>query len=208
MNSVEVNTQELPALPVALYASFPIGVLQGNGEEFSIQLGLDEGLVAQLKERSLDLSDTDIQNNTSDRARFGEGSYEEWYSKQRTPFVLVHQKTGALAALVWFGPKPLGRKSLKYLSTEEKKNELLQQEDTWHTLVYRSYSPHRGKGLMTTFVATCIEMYRALYPNAKLWVGLSGDNEASARLATKLGFTRREDLVDTEKNWFAMTLES
>lgn len=174
---------------------------------FSIVAGLDEKLVADVKKKSLDLTDTDIQENTSDRKRFGEGSYEEWYSKNRTPFALVHEDTSALAALVWFGPKPLGRKSLKYLSEEERSTELQQNEDTWHTLVYRSYMPFRGKGLMSAFVRTCIQKYKETYPEAKLWVGVSGENVASIGLALKLGFTRREDLFDEEKNWVAMTME-
>ena len=198
------KTGEIPtSLP--LYASVPLGLLLKDAEKFEIRVGLDEALVAQLKQYSLDESDEDIQKNTSDRKRFGEGSYEEWYSKNRTPFALV--KDGSLAALVWFGPKPLGRKSLKYLSEEEQKKELEQHEEVWHTLVYRSYKPYRGAGLMSAFVRFALDAYRELYPDAKFWVGLSDDNKASAGLATRIGFIRRDDLFDAEKNWVAMTIE-
>ncbi len=195
-------------LPLPIYSSFEIGTMSSKaGDTFTVLLGLPQPLVQQLKERSLDKTDTAIQENTSDYVRFGTGSYEEWYSKGRTPFALVHAGTGALAALVWFGPKPLGRKSLKYLSDEEQKKELQQKEDVWHTLVYRSYPPFRGVGLMTDFVDFAILQYQAHFPTARLWVGGKASNAASTALAAKLGFVRREDLFDAEKNWQAMVLE-
>ena len=125
-------------LPPALYEGIVIGQMTSrDGLKFYITAGLDRALVAELKSRSLDLHDTEIQKNTSDRERFGEGSYEEWYAKGRTPFALVEQNTGALAALVWFGPKPLGRKSLRHLSPEELAEECRQPDTGWHTIVYR-----------------------------------------------------------------------
>ncbi len=167
-------------------------------------MGLDKNLVEQLKKKSLDETDTDVQSHTSDRKRFGEGSYEEWYAKERTPFALTEEKTGVLAALAWFGPKPLGRKSLKYLSEAELAEEGRQKKSDWHTLVYRSYVPFRGKGLMTDFLKQVIAIYMEQYPNAKLWVGMNADNKASAALASKLGFEKAEELADTRSNWFAM----
>ena len=130
-------------LPLPIYSSFPVGLVNAkDGEEFSVIVGLDKDLVAQLKEKSLDESDVEIQSHTSDRKRFGEGSYEEWYAKERTPFSLVEKKTGALAGLAWFGPKPLGRKSLKYLSESELEAENRQKKDDWHTMVYRHRFRH------------------------------------------------------------------
>lgn len=194
------------SLPLPLYEKVKLGSLTSrDGESFSIWVGADEGIARQVKEQSL--KDSDIQANTSDRKRFGEGSYEEWYSKKRTPFSLVHDATEQLAAFAWFGPKPLGRKSLKYLSEEERAKELQQEEGTWHTLVYRAYTPFRGKGLMSEFVRFAVDEYRKQYPDAKLWTGMSASNEASVALSTKLGFKRRKDLFDAEKNWVAMTLE-
>lgn len=196
------------SLPLPLFGMIKIGELVArDGEEFSMWIGADQEVAEKLKEKSLDEADTEIQKNTSDRARFGEGSYEEWYLKDRTPFVLLHDATKQLAAFVWFGPKPLGRKSLKYLSDEERAKESEQKEDIWHTLVYRSYAPFRGKGLMTDFVRFATETYREHYPEAKFWVGMSVENAGSAALATKLGYVRRDDLYDAEKNWQAMTLE-
>lgn len=195
------------SLPLPLYGMLKIGDCAApDGEEFTMWIGADKGVVEQLKEKSLDESDVDIQNNTSDRNRFGEGSYEEWYSKDRTPFSLL-APDGSLAAFVWFGPKPLGRPSLKYLSGEDRAKELEQKEDVWHTLVYRSYAPYRGKGLMTDFVRFATNIYREHYPEAKFWVGMGADNAGSAALATKLGYQSRDDLFDAEKNWQAMTLE-
>lgn len=194
------------SLPLPLFGMIRLGTLVSrDGEEFSAWIGADQETAAKLKEKSLDESDIELQT-TSDRVRFGEGSYEEWYSKSRTPFALL-ASDGALAAFAWFGPKPLGRKSLKYLSEEDRAKELQQREDVWHTLVYRSYPPYRGKGLMTDFVRFATEVYRKQYPDAKLWVGMSADNAGSIALATKLGYKRRDDLYDAEKNWVAMTIE-
>jgi hypothetical protein len=195
------------SLPLPLFGMIRIGTLTSrDNEDFSIWIGADEETAGKLKAKSLDESDTDIQDNTSDRERFGEGSYEEWYAKERTPFTLL-AADGSLAAFAWFGPKPLGRKSLKYLSEEERAKESEQKEDIWHTLVYRSYAPYRGRGLMTDFVRFASEEYRKHFPNAKFWVGMSADNAGSAALAAKLGYQRRDDLFDPEKNWLAMTIE-
>lgn len=196
------------SLPLPLYSSFKIGTLVSrDGEEFSMWIGANEEVVEKLKERSLDATDLEVQQNTSDRKRFGEGSYEEWYAKDRTPFALIHENTQDLAAFAWFGPKPLGRKSLKYLSSEEQAKELDQKEDVWHTIVYRAYGPYRGKGLMTDFVRFCMETYKEHHPGAKIWAGISAENAGSIALATKLGFKRDDALFDAEKNWLAMTLE-
>jgi len=205
-NTITPVSVEPFSLPLPLFGTIKLGtLLSRDGEEFSMWIGADEEVVGKLKEKSLDESDIELQT-TSDRKRFGEGSYEEWYSKDRTPFVLL-ASGGELAAFVWFGPKPLGRKSLKYLSAEDAAKELEQKEDVWHTLVYRSYAPYRGKGLMTDFVRFATDVYRGHYPDAKFWVGMSADNAGSAALATKLGFQKRDDLFDAEKNWQAMTLE-
>lgn len=207
-NTITPIAAEPFSLPLPLYGTIKLGTLTSReGEEFSIWVGADKDVVSELKEKSLDESDVEIQNNTSDRARFGAGSYEEWYSKDRKPFVLMHDVSKQLAAFAWFGPKPLGRKSIKYLSEEDRAKESEQKEDVWHTLVYRSYLPFRGKGLMTDFVRFATDIYREHYPQAKFWVGMSADNVGSTALASKLGYTRRDDLFDAEKNWVAMTIE-
>ena len=111
----------MPTLPIPIYTSARIGSMRSrDGETFTMYAGLEIDQVAQLRAYSLDETDEEIQKNTSDRQRFGEGSYEKWYAKGRVPFALVHDATGTLAAITWFGPKPLGRKSLKHLSEEER----------------------------------------------------------------------------------------
>ncbi|MCE9541117.1 GNAT family N-acetyltransferase [Candidatus Kaiserbacteria bacterium] len=208
MTEIEILA-ELLELSIPLYTSVHLGTLkQPDGTEFHVVAGLDRNLVRRLREHSLDETDTDIQKNTSDSKRFGpEGAYEEWYEKGRTPFALVHKLTGDLAALAWFGPKPIGRKSLRFLSEAELKEEGSQEVSEWHTIVYRSYKPYRGKGLMTPFMRFAMDEYLKFYPDAKLWAGLSVDNAASVALATKLGFKKSEEHSDPEKRWCAMVLE-
>ncbi len=188
----------------AIYERAKIGSIQSkNGESFDIVIGLDTALVDQLIAYSVDASDVDLQNNTSDRKRFGEGSYEEWFNKERTPYALV-SNDGTLAALAWFGPKPIGRKSLRYLSEAELREEYSQAKGDAHTIVYRSYNPFRGQGLMSGFMRFAIDDYRARHPGAKLWAGVSTHNQASVALATKLGFVYSEEYSDPEQDWALM----
>lgn len=191
------------AAPLPLYASTPIGTAENrDGERFVLHIGLDETTARQLKQLSLNTADTALMEHTSDFKRFGEGSYEEWYAKERVPFALIHEKTGQLAALVWFGPKPLGRKSLKHLSPEELLKEGAQVSGDWHTIVFRSYPPFRGAGLMKDFVRTATDVYLHYFPNAKLWAGISTSNPASIALAEKLGYTKDESISDP--SWAGM----
>ncbi len=198
-----IDPKRLPqAVPVGLFESVQIGSAENNGESFDIFLGLDQDAVIKLRELSIDTSDTALQENTSDFQRFGEGDYAEWYSKGRVPFTLIHRDTGALAALVWFGPKPLGRKSLKHLSIEERVNETTVESGDWHTVVFRSYPPHRGTGIMKGFGRAVTDVYMNYYPTAKLWAGISRHNPASMALAEKLGYTIDESISDS--SWVAM----
>jgi RimJ/RimL family protein N-acetyltransferase len=210
MSDIEIIKDGAPlALPIPIYSSIRLGSMRGkSGEEFWIVAGLDTGIVAELKEKSLDVSDEEIQNNTSDRARFGEGSYEEWYGKDRVPFALIDTKNDALAALAWFGPKPLGRKSLKHLSAEERKqDERLMDAGDWHTIVYRAYKPYRGTGLMKAFVKFSMDAYRAAHPHSKIWAGIYADNPASRALAEKLGFKMSEEASDPSSHEIVMILQ-
>lgn len=168
-------------LPIPLYQAVPIADATQNEETFLIVIGLDWDLVRQLKAYSLDESDTAIQEQTSDRKRFGEGLYEAWYQKDRAPVALVHSGTGVLAALLWFGPE-----TFKNAPPLEGKKE-------WHTIAYRSYAPYRGRGLMKDFARFALKTYRAFRPQAVLWAGIHTGNAASAGLAGKLGFERLED---------------
>lgn len=174
-----------------------------TGEVFDIVIGLDHPLVDQLVSHSRNDEDDALHRHTSDRLRFGEGSYEDWFGKKRTPYALV-AKNGDLAAIAWFGPKPIGRKSLRYLSEEELKKEYALGDGDAHTVVYRSYPPYRGMGLMTKFMQFVINDYKVRHPNAKLWAGVSTHNEASVALATKLGFVYSEEYSDPSNDWAAM----
>lgn len=192
------------SLPLPLYDMRQVGSLVGDdGEAFSILIGLDQTLVEQLREKSL-ADDSAIQNNTSDRLRFGEGSYEEWYAKERTPFALVHTATNALAALVFFGPKPLARKPLKYLSPDERAKELSQEKSEWHTVAFRSYPPFRGKKLMKPFARFAIDHYLAAVPGSKIWAGIDTTNPASVALTKGLGFVAAPEVSDDERAIFIL----
>ncbi len=198
----------MPEIPIPIYSAVRIGSMRSrDGDQFSIFAGLSEALAAQLKLKSLDESDTEIQNNTSDRVRFGEGSYEEWYGKGRVPFALVDAE-GNLAALTWFGPKPLGRKSLRHLSAEERaQDERTLDAGDWHTVVYRAYDPYRGKGLMKAFLKGTMDLYRTAYPDSKIWAGIYAENPASIGLVTKLGFTPLVSASDPSSHETVMVWE-
>lgn len=183
--------QEPLAFPLSLYESMPIAeAVSPDGDSFVIVAGLDRHMAGQVKHYSLSEDDLELQENTSDRKRFGEGSYEEWYSKGRVPFALMHEKSDTLTAICWFGPKPLGAKSMKYLSEEERahEKELGAEAGDWHTISYRSYNPFRGRGHMKGFVQFAIDTYLSAFPKAKLWAIFNSQNEGSISLAGKLGF--------------------
>jgi RimJ/RimL family protein N-acetyltransferase len=183
-----------PTPPFALYESHIIaGAESTKGEPFLIYAGLSKELVEKLKEKSSDIEDAELAK-TSDRERFVSGLYEDWYArKKRTLFALVHEETNELAALVWLGPKPFGRKSAKHLPLEQQTaNERSLDSEGWHTLVYRSYPPFRGTGIMKDFAQFAMETYRAWYPDARFWAGIFAENPASAGLAKALGFVEKE----------------
>lgn len=199
-----VPLQEL-RLPLPLYATLPIGnAISRDGGSFAVLAGLDENLVTQLKKYSLDQNDTDLRENTSDRERFGEGSYEEWYAKNRVPFALVNAKTGTLAAVSWFGPAPLGQKSMKYLSEKEREEAREKETGDWHTASYRCYGPYRGKGLMRSFVQFTMDEYMKHFPGGKLWLIINTKNAASDALAEKLGFTPLPEASHPEESLLTM----
>ncbi len=165
------------SLPLPIYTSVMLATAKNNdGEEFEIVAGLEKNSAEEIKRHALDESDTELQNNTSDRKRFGKGSYEKWYAKNRTIFGLIHKKTGALAAFVWFGPEPLG-----------------QESGEWHTIGYRSYNPFRGKGLMKDFSKFAMKIYSASHPGIRYWAGINPENKASIAIASSLGLTVSEE---------------
>jgi RimJ/RimL family protein N-acetyltransferase len=193
-------------LPLPLYKTVLIATARSKtGDEFEMYAGLNERMVAEVRQRSLDDTDEALKI-TSDRKRFGEGKYEDWYHKGRVPFALIHKPSGAVAAIAWYGPKPLGRKPLRELSAEElKQNEYDLDAGNWATFTYRSYSPFRGKGLMKGFVRFTMDMYSAHFPSTQFWGGLYADNTPSLALARDLGFSVNEEASDRSKNWLVVT---
>jgi RimJ/RimL family protein N-acetyltransferase len=193
-------------LPLPIYTAIKVGDgVSRDDDLFALYVGLNKDMVAQLRARSLDENDAALQT-TSDRERFGTGSYDDWYRKNRVPFGLVHEATGVLAAVAWFGPKPLGRKPLKRLSkTELSQDERALQADNWVTFTYRSYPPFRGKGLMTDFVGFALKTYGEHMPGVKYWGGIDAGNRASLALAEELGFTISEEASDRTKGWLVVT---
>ena len=203
---MEINPREnVPdfSLPLPLYTSVHVADASDHeGGKYAVFMGLEKEHAQHIKKLSLDESDVELQNNTGDRKRFGEGSYEEWYAKNRTPFILVHRQTNAIAALVWFGPKSLGKKSIKFGS--EEKDEI---QNNWHTVVWRSYPPFRGRGLMRTFTQFVMSVYEKQFSEIKFWEGMDNRNEAMIALSSKLGFKPSEENSDPKANWLVVVKE-
>jgi RimJ/RimL family protein N-acetyltransferase len=175
--------------PLPIYETTLIGSIEGRDDTtFTLYAGVNKEHVAQLKSFSLDKMDTAIQENTSDRRRFGEGSYEDWYAKNRTPFSLIHTKTNKLAALIWFGPKPLGMKSMKHLTDVEQRKVSATDSGNGHTIAYRAYQPYRGVGIMKKAVNAATEAYLKVFPDALIWTVVDEANEASIGLSKALGY--------------------
>ncbi|MFA6306705.1 MAG: hypothetical protein WCV70_03525 [Patescibacteria group bacterium] len=200
MKIISKKNLENFSLPLPIYSSVHIAdAITKDGEEFSIFIGLDKKYTEQLQRLSLDKTDVDLQNNTGDRRRFGEGSYEDWYRKDRTPFMLIHKRTDALAALVWFGPKSLGKKSIKF-GIEEKDKE----QTYWHTAVWRSYPSFRGKGLMKNFTLFAMDIYEKKFSGLRFWAGMDNKNNASVKFSLALGFKADEENSDLAANWLVV----
>lgn len=202
------TVKETLSTPVPLFESIPIADGEAkDGDRFTVVLGLDRHMAEQVKHYSLDENDADLQENTSDRKRFGEGSYEDWYKKGRVPFALIHEESDSVTAICWFGPKELGRKSMKYLSEAELKDEYTPMPGDWHTISYRSYNPFRGKGHMRGFVQFCIDTYLKANPSAKLWAIFNSKNEGSIILAQKLGFKPHDEVSHPDDHLVTMVRE-
>ena len=188
------------SLPLPIYTSVKLAeAIDQQGEAYELFVGIEKKYAEQLKQLSLNESDVELQNNTGDRRRFGEGSYEEWYEKNRTPFVLIHQPTDKLAALVWFGPKSLGKKSIKFCSEEQDI-----PQNNWHTAVWRAYPTFRGKGLMKDFTQFVMEVYQRQFPGIRLWAGTDVKNSAMIGLSAKLGFVTDPENSDLAVGWLVV----
>ncbi len=174
-----------------IYETQKIGEIVRPDASYTMYTGLSNQHVNQLQAYSLDTTDTAL-SVTSDRVRFGEKPYEDWFNKGRTPYSLVDTATDALAGLVWFGPKALGEKSMKFQAAGSE-NIAAAPNEVWHTLAYRAYIPYRGGKFMKEFFLEAMKHYRALNPEAKLWAIIDIENPASTRLAESCGF-----VIDTE----------
>jgi len=186
---MQIHQREIPSslsLPLPLYETIPLADVESrDGSVFTLSVGLSEVEVDQLRALSLDETDEAIQTLTSDRKRFGEGSYESWYAKGRVPFVLTEQSSGALAALVWLG------REIPHGASED---------IDWHTIAYRAYPPFRGAGIMKGFSQFVLDIYAKQYPKAKIWAGINAKNEASAGLALALGFEKSDELSNSAQS--------
>ena len=183
MKIIPQNNAPKFSLPLPIWSSVHLADAIGeDGEELSVFVGLEKKYTEQLKAIALDENDVDLQKHTGDRERFGLGSYEDWYEKNRTPFALIHKQSDALSALVWFGPRPL-----------------FADENYWQTAAWRSYGPFRGKGIMRNFTQFAMEIYRKSFPDAKFWIALKRDNKGSAQLAVNLDFEVLEEASDDVK---------
>jgi len=187
---------QIRTLQPRIYESIALADAENGTTHFVIVVGLDKNLVLQLRKFSLDANDVAVQEHTSDRKRFGEGSYETWYAKDRTPFALVSRDGKELAALVWFGPKPFGQKSMKHQDGNVNAHIPDFSGIDWHTLSYRSYPPFRGTGIMKDFVRFATEAYLSHHSAARLWAILDRNNVQSMGLAGALGFKEVDDTSD------------
>jgi hypothetical protein len=177
MKIISINNVPEFSLPLPIYHSAHLADAIGkDGEEFSVFIGMEKKYAEQLRQLSLDADDEQLQNNTGDKKRFGEGSYKDWYGKNRTPFCLIHKQSDALVAIIWLGPKPL-----------------FSNETNWHSVGWRSYNPFRGKGLMRNFAKFAMDIYIKNFPDIKFWITTRRENIGSAKLATSLDFQILEE---------------
>lgn len=168
--------------PLPLYASEPQGTVTGrDGKAYQVVRGVSREAADQIKEHSLDESDKALQTGTSDHKRFGLGSYEEWYAKERYPYVLLDE--GKLAALIWYGPEPIPDGT----------------EGEWDTIAFRSYPPYRGAGLMSAFSALVMDEHARDFPARRLWLETDVGNEAGLALYQKLGFAEKTRIKDGKR---------
>lgn len=201
MKIIPRDRTEKYTLPLSIYKSIHLAdAICREGKEFDVLIGLNKEQVAQLRQLSADESDTALQDFTGDWQRFVEGTYQDWYQKSRTILALVHKQSDDLAAVVWFGPKPLGEKSPKFGGSDGQK-----RDSDWHTVSFRAYPKYRGKGIMKNFTQFAMDTYKKHFPHIKFWAGLDDRNNASQRLLLSLGFKVNEEYSDLPAHWLIIT---
>ena len=201
------DNAEKYSLPLPILKSVHIAdAICREGKEYDVLAGLDKGYIEQLKELSADENDTALRDFTSDRKRFVVGTYEYWYQKNRSIFALINKQNDELAAIVWFGPKPLGKKSPKFSEQLEPKVESERDlSSDWHTISVRSYPKYRGKGIMKVFTKFAMDTYKQHFPHVKFWSGMDDRNPSSVGLHKDLGFVIDEQCSDLSEHWLIMT---
>jgi hypothetical protein len=194
------------SLPLPIYKSVRIADAIGkDGSEFDVWVGLDEKHVKELRELSADDTDDALQSFTGDHKRFVIGTYEYWYDKNRCLYALIHKRTDDLAAIIWFGPKPIGKKSMKFKDVlEPKEEDALRMQSDWHTISIRSYPKYRGKGLMKVFTNFAMDNYKKHFPHVKFWAGMDDRNMAIVKLLEDLGYKINDEFSDVQEHWLIM----
>lgn len=180
-----------PLLPLALGVTHPIATYTTeNGEPFTVTFGLDTHTIALLKEKSCDITDTELHRFASDYGRFCEGAYATWFAKERYPFGLL-SATGDLAGIVWFGPHECPLSLEPGVASVD-------------TFAIRMYHPFRGKRLARPFAQYALEFYLSLRGNVRIWLDVEKDNEAGRRLYEKLNF---KEIGYTDSDRVVMVLQ-
>ncbi len=195
---VEIDSLDLP-LPI--YKSKKIAnALHDELGSFGIYVGLTREHVEQIQTYSLDLSDTALQESTTDYKRFGKGDYAERYTKKhRIQFVLVHEETGDVASMIWYGPEalPEGLEFTVAVTQKEKSRQ-------WYTSAYRTYGKYRGVRITTAFSAYILDLYKKSHPKNPMSLAVQKANKPGIKLYTKLGFITIAQ--DNKENEYIMQL--
>ena len=160
----------------------------GSVNDLDLYLWIQSNHFKDIVNYSLDISDTDLQNNTSDKIRFQDTSkVENWYKeKDRYCFCLL-SKTWEFAGIIWY------RKSLPPIILEKVKGEMTdtiyERTQDAHTGWIRIYWKFRWKGYAAMFLSEAEKVYKSIYPTGWLCVDVSTENIASQKSYLKAGFS-------------------
>lgn len=142
-------------------------------KEYSMSSHLNEKQVYQLLEFSR--KDSLVKKFTSDAKRFKDRTaFNEWLDKTPDKFVFSDIK-GNLVALLWFSHKKMPINSF---------------EGYDYSLAIRVYGPARGKGLAEKFLKTALDLFKDQFPDKKIWLSTSFNNQAAIKIYEKVGFKK------------------